>query len=591
MAKANIEDISELVLEYRKLFESTDIKDIKMLLQVGNNLYDALFMQYEHEEEQDNIPTQVRICEIAKQMTIKFSHASKYVKQQEDMQGLIKINKLCFALSARRDLRQFALYIESGKKKKVWDKTMRTMESTFFYGSKFINESTFLLMRYSCQPGLGKSYFGNLLVANAYGNNPNLTALRITFSDDLVVITTNQTKSIMRSKEFREIFPRYANISDKDLFKIDKNDSFALCDCEDETAFNAVTRDGQATGKRAKLVVIDDLLKGELESNNVTLQKSLVNRYDSDWSSRADDDKQKTLLLGTMWSDGDLLNVLYDRAWEDNDLVDDKHFKFTEVQFKDNKVASCFIGIPALDPDTGFSTCPDRFSTEMLTKKKSKMDNYLWQAVYMQSPIAPEGLEFTYEVLKTYQEFPKEEPITVYASLDPARKGKNYVSMPIFYQFNFDKDRWYLADFLYRKKSMKELYDSIVDKIITHKIRQLVVENNTDTSLKFVLDNKLKERGFYSCTIYEIYSYQNKEQRIKDNQGDVRNVLVFPQKSLYPDSTEIGKAMQSLTSYSFTRPNNFDDAIDSTVLFIQKFVDSTLTVPSIGTFDRAALGV
>ncbi|WP_303395137.1 hypothetical protein, partial [Amedibacillus dolichus] len=55
-------------------------------------------------------------------------------------------------------------------------------------------------------------------------------------------------------------------------------------------------------------------MKGQIECNNVQLHNQLTQRYYSDWSSRADDDKQKTMLLGTMWADTDLLNVLYDVA-------------------------------------------------------------------------------------------------------------------------------------------------------------------------------------------------------------------------------------------------------------------------------------
>lgn len=290
-----------------------------------------------------------------------------------------------------------------------------------------------------------------------------------------------------------------------------------------------------------------------------------------------------------MWANGDLLNVLYDRACEDDILKQDKTFKFTEIQEVNGIYYSAFIGIPAIDPLSGESTCPERFTTEKLMKKKSHMSQYLWSAVYMQNPIAPEGLEFTWEQLTCYDKLPSDKPITIRASLDPARKGKNYVSMPIFAQYK-DDDRWYLIDCLYKKLSMKELYQDICYKIINNKVNQLVVENNTDTSLKHVLEEMLKKMNYFNCTIYEVYSFQNKEQRIKDNQGDVRNRLVFPRKNMFNESTEIGQFMQSVTSYSFSYPNKFDDAIDSAVLFIQKFVDDTLNVPKMSTFNRRSLG-
>lgn len=51
----------------------------------------------------------------------------------------------------------------------------------------------------------------------------------------------------------------------------------------------------------------------------------------------------------------------------------------------------------------------------------------------MQDPIAPDGLEFNYSVLQTYKEKVKKRSDIRYGALDPARRGKNYVSMPIVY--------------------------------------------------------------------------------------------------------------------------------------------------------------
>lgn len=249
-----MQNYAELVREYRELFEKVDVSNTKMVLRIGRNLYDALLQQYDYAYTIQNVQQQVRICEIAKQAVIKLERCVVHVNVDEDKKEIIRLYKQCFALSARRDLRQFALYIESGKRKKIWNKTMRTMESVFFYASKFIVEDDFNLLRVSCQPGLGKSYFGNLLVAQTLGNDPNMSILRITFSDDLVESTTKQTKAIMRTKEFRDIFPRYKDVADKDMFKVDKNNMFVLFDCEDETSFNAVTRDGLSVALAVSMI-------------------------------------------------------------------------------------------------------------------------------------------------------------------------------------------------------------------------------------------------------------------------------------------------------------------------------------------------
>lgn len=344
----------------------------------------------------------------------------------------------------------------------------------------------------------------------------------------------------------------------------------------------------QATGKRGKIVIIDDILKGEMESTNTDLHKTLMDRYDSDWSSRADDENQKTLLMGTMWSNTDPLNVMRDRAEVDDELLDSKHFKYTEVAKSGNSV---FIGIPALDENEE-STCPLRFSTEFLLKKKRDMTPYLWQAVYQQDPIAPDGLSFEYSQLKLYDSIPKvTSKVVRFASLDPARRGKNYVTMPIFYRFSETKDEYYLVDCMYQKKGMNELYDTIVSMIVDHRLSHLIVENNTDTSLKYVLETKLRQQRYFGCTIIEKYSTLNKEQRIKDNQGFMRNNILYPKKGLFPASADISRGMEAFVSYSFEYPNKFDDFPDAVALFAMEYIKGTSKPAKAQAFNRRYLGI
>jgi predicted phage terminase large subunit-like protein len=342
----------------------------------------------------------------------------------------------------------------------------------------------------------------------------------------------------------------------------------------------------QSTGKRAKKLIIDDLLKDDSESYNKELHSRMVNRYDSTWTSRADDDNLKVLLLGTMWAPTDLLNVVYDRALQDDKLMPSTKYKYCE-ETKSGK--SVFIGVPALD-EREQSTCPKRYSSESLRKKRDNMSKFLWMCVYQQNPIAPEGLEFDYSNLKQYDEIPVNTEAR-YATLDPARRGKNYVSMPILYRVKGETNQFVLVDFLYRKKSMKELYDDIVEKIIEHRLNYLLVENNTDTSLKMVIETKLHDKGYFGCTIEEKYSTENKEQRIKDNQGYVRGNITYPRKGMYPPNTDMGMAMESITSYSFDYPNKFDDAIDSIVLFVMKYIDKVDKFQRVKTFNRKQLGI
>ena len=251
---------------------------------------------------------------------------------------------------------------------------------------------------------------------------------------------------------------------------------------------------------------------------------------------------------------------------------------------------AAIIKVPAIDEETGESSCPKLVSTEELLEKKRKIPLYLWQCNYQQKSVAPEGLEFEYSLLKTYEKPIISEEGYCIASLDPARKGKNYVSMPIFARLG-DEGEYGLIDCLFKKEAMNELYDRIIDKIIKWKIVKLIVENNIDTSLASLLEDKLREKGITFCEIVPIYSYKNKETRIKDTQGVIKQTIVFPSKGLYPVSTEIGQFMDQMTMFSFTFPNKYDDAIDSVALFIMVHVLDLGKSTRAIAIDRKMLGI
>ncbi|MFR7590223.1 MAG: hypothetical protein ACLUVC_02170 [Longibaculum sp.] len=580
-------DYSHIIRAYHQAFNVANYNDIKSMYNIASNLYDAMYRHYEYCQEINDAKQQYRICQIIDEEVLeKLDNAFYLCKNVKLANKIVELRKLFFAMSARRILKNFAFYIEQYKNKKVWDKTMETMESVFYYADLFSISPNLNLMRASMMPSMGKSYTANLFVAQTIGNNPNIQILRVTYSDDLCVSTTRQTASIINSQAYREIFPRYKEYPGDRIFKSQTSYQICIADCEDEYNLNSVTREGQSTGKRCQILIIDDLLKDDTESYNKELHKRLLNRYESTWASRADDDSLKIMLLGTMWADTDLLNVLHDREAEGDVLIQDPKRKWVEVS-KSGK--SVWIGIPALD-EYDNSTCPKRYSSDKLKKKRKHMDKFLWMCVYQQNPIAPEGLEFDYSNLKQYEEIPPYIKSGIYATLDPARKGKNFVSMPIFYKIDTGSEndnQFALVDFLYKKKSMIELYDEIVEKIIEHRVRHLLVENNTDTSLKYVIEEKLRSKGYYGCTIEEKYSSENKEQRIMNNQGYVRGNIVYPKKGMYPPNTDVGKAMESLTSYSFNYPNKFDDAIDSVVLFVMRYIDKCVNdFPEVDSWQR-----
>ena len=476
------------------------------------------------------------------------------------------------SIAAFRSFKHFCLYMDFEKSRddKVWIYSGKSMAGLLYYTNKMILDDDVNLIRLSCPTGYGKTYSQNATCAFYFGVNPSIRILRVTESIHLVKRCTQDTKAIMNSKMYRKTFPVY---DQENIFRNSDSESFNLIASEKNGSYLCVTRESMANGVRADVIMLDDLSKGYSESANAPVHEKIVNTAYTIWFKRVDNEKKaKILISGTMWADFDLLNVVRKNIENYQEVNNDDIFQYTEIS--DDK-AKVFVGVPSLDYDTDESTLPEKFSTEQFKRERNIMPPELWAAMAQQRPLPPRDLSFDWSQLKQYDELPKNDDGTSkqnylnYASLDPARKGKNYVSMPIL---NPIDDHFYLIDCLYEKKGMEELYNDICQKIIQHNVIKLYLENNIDTSLKRVLLDKLDKLGWYNTEIVERFATANKEQRIKDLQGSIKANIIFPSRAIVIPSSSMGTFMKHITQFNFDRPNAFDDSIDSVALFVKEHI-------------------
>jgi len=519
------------------------------------------------------LPIAVKKINSLQKEIIKNDNNLEYAKQMLEKWVLLEDD--LYALVSFRSLKHFAFYIDRIKtdKKKVWIKTMPLFESYFYYANKMVLDGEMNLIRASYFPGAGKTYAGNLTCAFWLGYDKEMTILRITYSEDLVKSFTKQIENIMTSEQYKKVFPEF-NKPLNDIFKT-HNSTELWIEGSSNVNFYATTRDGQSTGKRAKLIMIDDITKGAKEAYSVDIQKQIVVMYDNDWSSRGDDDDQKTILLGTMWSRFDLLNVIQQRDEEDGQLQDDKLFKYTKLNINGK---GAYIGVPILDYDTDESTCPLRYSTEAMRKKREKTaDKSLFNAVYQQKPEEPEELIFAYRKLNVYNSktFPKEILEGNYecrAFIDPNRTGFDYFVCAFYKRYELSEgnySKWYFTDVICRRKTFKQLKDDLLEKIKKHNVSKMGIEINTSNELPELIEEKLSENGYNDIIINEIYSTENKEVKIATVQQEVIDEVIYPDKNMFSDSSEMGIAMNMLTTYSIDKKNEHDDFPDCNAMFVK----------------------
>ena len=123
---------------------------------------------------------------------------------------------------------------------------------------------------------------------------------------------------------------------------------------------------------------------------------------------------------------------------------------------------SVFVSVPLLDYDTDESTYPKKISTESARKKREENPTEFW-AMDQQRPLPPDSSPFYFTKLRQYTTLPKIGEAgrleTCVAALDTKRRGKDFLSMPIFFEADDPEREWqtvfYLVDWLYDDIPMK----------------------------------------------------------------------------------------------------------------------------------------
>lgn len=487
----------------------------------------------------------------------------------DNMSEFFNYYKRAYCFCAQRDFSCFVDYIEWNQTKKVLANRREVLKPYVDALNRIAFDDQLQYIVVSYPPSMGKSYLATLFTAWGFGLSINNSVIRMSYSDELVLGFSRTIKGIISSPEFAEIFPLFALYKGKP-FEVERESDWKIKNANvPKSNHIARTRNGSTTGERASFAIIfDDMTKGAEEANSESVHRGIYDKWNTEWWNRRDGVRCKFIFVGTQWCPEDILN----RIIEDRNKVSLLQPTDNPYVMESKDHSTIVIRVPLFDSEHK-TTCSEVYPQEIAEQIEQNTDPFLFSCVYMQNPIAPTGREFAWECIKTYT---NEELLNAHltpnsmATLDTARKGKDNVSMPIFK--NDNNGNHYLIDAIYKQKPMDDLYDEIIEKIIEHRITTLVIENNIDTSLKRLLEDRLHARGIYWCTIIEKYNTVKKEERIKNNRGIVQKQIVFPDKSIVRPNTDIGRMMDNITKYSFDKPNVHDDGIDSVCMYASEII-------------------
>ena len=507
------------------------------------------------------------------------------IKIDTNPNHLIEYNnilKYAYKLGARVSLEHYMVYREWDEleKEKLFEPRYNILVGYIHYLQELECNPNFLWLIFNCPSGYGKTYPKKISEAWSFGINNTGAFLSICSNDDVVKAGSRAVIDEIKSEEFGDVFPEMKwSEDDKDYFLKETDEKWKLRTCKMPFSYYAKTTQANVVGSRAsKSIHIDDLYPDYKEAMNQTLNKYYDNKSKTVWEKRYVQNKPpKVCITGTLWASGDYIDLKIHQIKKDHKFHKHPKYPYTWV----SEDGSCaIIQVPALDYETGESTCPELKSTTELIKEKNNMESYLWETNFQQKPTNPESLGFSYDKLRTYSTIPQTEYSGAYAVIDATRKsGKDFFSMPIFKKIVNDNGfDYYLKDCLFTRTATKEMYMQIVDKIIEHHIIKLIIESNVTSELSQKIEEELRKRNSDFCEIIEKYNTIPKPTRIENEKHIIKKQMVFPEKGMYGINTQMGMFMENLTSYNSEGTNANDDAPDSCAMFGSEIIEENSVV-------------
>lgn len=488
-----------------------------------------------------------------------------------------KMLKNAYKLGARISLEHYMVYREwdEPEKEKFFEPRYRILIGYIHYLQELECNPNFHTLIFNAPSGYGKTYPKKISEAWSFGVDNKGAILSLCSNDDVVKSGSRTVIDEIKSEAFGEVFTemKYEE-TDKNFFLKETDEKWKLKTCRLPFSYYAKTTQANVVGSRAsKSIHIDDLYPDYKEAMNTALNSYYYNKSITVWEKRFVQHLiPNVCITGTLWASGDYIDLKIQQLEREHKFKPHPKYPYTRI----SEDGSCaIIQVPALDYETGESTCPEIKPTSELIKEKNNMDEYLWETNFQQKPTNPESLAFSYEKIRTYETIPETDYMGAYAVIDATRKsGKDFFAMPIFKKIQNDTIYdYYLKDCLFTRTATKDMYDDIVEKIIEHHIIMLVIESNVTSELKQNLETKLKEKGFNFCEIIEKYNTMPKPTRIENEKHIIKKQLVFPKKGMYGNATDIGRFMDNLTLYNATGQNPNDDAPDSCALFGSEIIE------------------
>lgn len=388
-------------------------------------------------------------------------------------------------------------------------------------------------------PRAGKSYISSLFIAWMLGHFPEESVMRNCCSDTLYNKLSYDTRNIVRSSRFKEIFPGASMRGDK------QNVHGWSLDLARQVSYFGAGVGGTIIGFGASMLsMTDDLYKSLEDALSDTNNEKVWS-----WKQGTHDSRIEgyccSIDIGTRWSATDVLGRMEEMG------------KYDEI-----------IRISALD-ENDESFCEEVHTTEYYRELRDETDDSIWCAEYMQEPIEAKGLLFPKSELDRFKmaDIEGKQPDGVIGATDVADEGDDDLCSPFGKVFS---ERIFITNVIFTKDPVEVTEPLLAQMIIDTGCDQMRIEANNGgkmyaNDIKKILKANKKTR----CIVQAKTTTSHKPTRILMRSGWIKKHCSFLAEGEYKKGSDYDRFMKSLSSYKKEGGNKHDDAPDGITILAE----------------------
>lgn len=380
--------------------------------------------------------------------------------------------------------------------------------------------------------------------------NPKSKFIHLSYSDDLVLDSSKEINSTIRSDYFQRLFPESATDSTnaKKWYTNAGGGLYAVSSAGQVTGFGAgqVDNPDEKEGKEiddfmpawdtkfAGAIIIDDPIKPE-DALSDTIRERVNNRFETTIRNRVNSRNTPIIIIMQRLHEHDLCGYL--QEIEPNDWT--------------------VISLPCIQHDeNGKEKALWEFKHTLEELHKIEAANsFVFDTQYIQNPTPIEGL--MYREFRTYETIPFYRDLENKNYTDTADTGDDYLCSICYVDTPVGN---YVTDVLYTKKPMEYTEPKTAEMITKNATDWVDVEsNNGGRGFARNVEKQCREIGNTKTFINWFCQTENKQVRIFTKSADVNNMTFFPVgwERKWP---EFHKA---ITKYRKEGGNSHDDAPDA----------------------------